>query len=143
MTDLVLERLLPAPIERVFDFVTRRHNVLSWWGPEGSSIPEEKLDFSRPGPWHSVFINADGKRYKVSGQVTSVKPPNLVAFTWGWHDAEDRRGRESHVTIEITEAGPDRSRLVLRHAELADQPAADAHRQGWESTLVKLVRLLS
>jgi len=144
MTDVVLERLLPAAVERVFDFVTRRQNVLTWWGPEGSSLPDEALDFSRPGPWHSVFINADGRRYKVSGHVTRVEKPNLVAFTWGWHDDTDKRGQESHVMIEISAAGPDSTRLVLRHADLPDDEATrHAHGVGWTSALNKLERALS
>lgn len=140
MTDVVLERILPAAVERVFDFVTRRENLLTWWGPEGMSLPEEQLDFTRPGPWFSVMQGAEGQRYKVSGQVTSVRPPNLVAFTWGWHDENDRRGHESHVTIEISEAGPGKSRLRLSHARLPDQDARDRHAQGWTSSLRKLER---
>jgi uncharacterized protein YndB with AHSA1/START domain len=144
MTDLVLERLLPAAIDRVFDFVTRRQNVLTWWGPEGATVPDERLDFSRPGPWHSVFQNSDGRRYKVSGQVTRVEKPNLVAFTWGWHDDKDNRGPESHVMIEISEAGPDRTRLIVRHADLPDDPdSRGAHDRGWAGALTKLERLLS
>jgi uncharacterized protein YndB with AHSA1/START domain len=140
MTDLVIERMMPAPLERVFDFVTRSHNVLGWFGPEGATLPEAALDFSRPGPWFSVFLNADGSRYKVSGQVTRVVKPNLVAFTWGWHDDSDRRGSESHVMIELSAAGDDQTRLVVRHADLPDEAAREAHARGWNSTLNKLER---
>jgi uncharacterized protein YndB with AHSA1/START domain len=142
MTDVVLERLLPAAVDRVFDFVTRRQNVLTWWGPEGGMVHEESLDLSRLGPWFSVFTGAEGRRYKVSGQVTRVERPTLVAFTWGWHDDTDARGRETHVTIEISAAGPDRSRLVLRHAGLADDTTG-AHSQGWQGALNNLERALA
>lgn len=140
MTDVVLERILPAAVERVFEFVTRHEHLLTWWGPEGMSLPEERLDFTRTGPWYSVMMNSQGQRYKVSGQVTSVRKPNLVAFTWGWHDENDRRGHESHVTIEISEAGPGRTRLRLSHARLPDAEAAKSHEGGWTSTLDKLER---
>ena len=62
----------PAPPERVFAFLTERRHVLDWWGPEGMSLSDESLDFTREGPWHSVMLNADGRRFKVSGQVTEV-----------------------------------------------------------------------
>lgn len=142
MTDVVLERLLPAAVERVFDFVTRRHHVLTWWGPEGGIIHDEKLDLSRLGPWFSEFTGTEGRRYKVSGQVTRVERPTLVAFTWGWHDDSDARGRETHVTIEISEAGPDRSRLVLRHVGLPED-AVGAHDKGWTGALDNLERVLA
>lgn len=140
MNDLVLERILPGSVERVFDLVTRREHLLTWWGPEGMTVPEERLDFTRTGPWHSVMVSPDGQRFKVSGQVTSVKAPNLVAFTWGWHDEAGQRGTESHVTIEIAAAGPGKSRLTLRHAGLPDKAARDAHGEGWKSSLDKLER---
>lgn len=143
MTDIVMERMLPASVERVFAFVTRRESLRTWWGPEGMTVPEEHLDFTRPGPWHSVMMNGAGQRFRVSGQVTSVRPPNLVAFTWGWHDENGRRSHESHVTIEISEAGPDRSRLVLRHTGLPDAEAARRHREGWTATFAKLERVFT
>lgn len=140
MTDVILERILSAAVDRVFEFVTRHEHLVTWWGPEGMSLPEEALDFTRPGPWYSVMMNSQGQRYKVSGQVTSVRKPNLVAFTWGWHDENDRRGHESHVTIEISEAGPGKARLRLSHARLPDAEAAKSHEEGWTSTLTKLER---
>ena len=139
----VTERILPGAVEVVFDFVTQRENLLTWWGPEGITVQDEKLDFTRTGPWHSVMVNSDGQKFKVSGHVTSVKAPNLVAFTWGWHDDSDRRVHERHVTIEVTDAGPGKSRLVLSHADLPDDEAKMRHAEGWTSSLRKLVAKLS
>ena len=140
MTTLVIERTLAATIEQVFDFVTRRENLLKWWGPEGMTLPEETLDFTRTGPWHSVMMNADGKRFKVSGEVTQVNPPNVVAFTWGWHDENDDRGHESRVQIELSAEGEDATRLTLRHTDLADDESSANHEMGWTSSLRKLER---
>ncbi len=143
MTTLVLERTFAAPVSLVFDFVTRRENLLNWWGPEGMHVPEDELDFSATGPWHSVMMNAEGKRFKVSGQVTKVKAPNLVAFTWGWHDETDARGHESHVMIEISETDDGQSKLVLSHQDLVDEESKTNHNMGWTSSLRKLERLLA
>jgi uncharacterized protein YndB with AHSA1/START domain len=106
-------------------------------------VPEDELDFSATGPWHSVMMNAEGKRFKVSGQVTKVKAPNLVAFTWGWHDETDARGHESHVMIEISETDNGQSKLVLSHQDLVDEESKTNHNMGWTSSLRKLERLLA
>ena len=81
--------------------------------------------------------NSDGQQFKVSGHVTHVDPPNSVGFTWGWHDDQDQRGPESHVTFSIvaTETG---ARLVIDHRELADAEVAENHNTGWTSSLRKL-----
>ncbi len=140
MTTLVLERVLAAPIATVFDFVTQERNLFEWWGPEGMTVPQGDLDFSRPGPWYSVMQNADGAKFKVSGQVTSVSPHDRVAFTWAWHDDQDQRGAESQVTIELTDTGQGSTRLVLTHSGLADDESAQNHEMGWTSSLRKLER---
>ncbi|MCA0870605.1 SRPBCC domain-containing protein [Seohaeicola saemankumensis] len=141
MTDLHMTRDFPIPPERLFAWVSRPENLLKWWGPEGMHVPEGDLDFTRTGPWYSVMVNGDGQRFKVSGHVTHVTPPTSLGFTWGWHDDNDRRGPESHVTFTISEA-PNGSRLILDHRDLHDSDQSQRHEQGWASTLRKLAALL-
>ncbi|MFD3191608.1 SRPBCC domain-containing protein [Sedimentitalea sp. HM32M-2] len=141
MADLHLERAFDLPANELFDWITRADKLLQWWGPEGMHVPEGDLDFSRTGPWYSVMQNADGQRYKVSGQVTHLEPPHGLGLTWAWHDDTDTRGAESHVTLRVvaTETG---SRLIIDHRDLGDDAQADSHEKGWVSTLNKLSRLL-
>ena len=138
MNELIMERILPASAEQVFDFITKKDNLLKWWGPEGMSLPEEDLDFTRLGPWHSVMMNADGKRFKVSGQVTRLDPPKMVAFTWGWHDDQDQRGVESHVMLEVKPTDEGKAQLILTHTGLPDEEGPNTHEAGWTSSLRKL-----
>ncbi len=141
MAELKIERVLKADIDRVFEFVTKGEHLVKWWGPEGMSLPDHALDFTKAGPWHSVMQNNAGQQYKVSGQVTSVNPPNSVAFTWAWHGEDDARGEESHVTISLEAKGDGTTRFTLHHVELASEEAAANHNQGWTSSLRKLERL--
>ena len=84
--------------------------------------------------------NAEGAKFKVSGQVTTVSPYDRVAFTWAWHDEKDQRGSESHVIIDLTEVAKDSTKLVLTHNDLADEESAKNHDMGWTSSLRKLER---
>ncbi|WP_171209139.1 MULTISPECIES: SRPBCC domain-containing protein [unclassified Ruegeria] len=137
MADLKLERDFPVSPETLFAWVTDGAKLLRWWGPEGMHVPEHDLDFARLGPWYSVMQNSEGQRYKVSGQVTHIDPPNSVGFTWAWHDDQDQRGPESHVTFSV-QATNEGARLVLDHRELADADAVANHTKGWTSSLRKL-----
>lgn len=141
MTELTLTRNFPLPPEQVFEFITRRDRLLQWWGPEGTTLPDEQLGFTTEGPWHSVIMNADGRRFKVSGEVVEVSPPHTIEFTWGWHDETDARGPESRVRIELYAEG-EGTRFVLHHRELADAESRSNHELGWTSSLGKLERLL-
>ncbi|NVO57702.1 SRPBCC domain-containing protein [Rhodobacteraceae bacterium B1Z28] len=137
MADLRLERDYPVSPEALFAWVSDGTKLLQWWGPEGVHVSEHDLDFSRLGPWYSTMENGEGQRFKVSGHVTHVDPPKSVGFTWAWHDDQDQRGAESHVTFSVT-ATENGARLVLDHRELADADAAANHEQGWTSSLRKL-----
>lgn len=143
MSELKIERVFPAPQDRVFAFISQTENLLKWWGPEGMHTPEHALSFEKTGPWFSVMVNGEGGRFKVSGQVTHVDAPNSVGFTWGWHDDEDRRGEESHVTISLTKDEGGGTRLVLAHRDLGDDEMSARHEEGWTSSLRKLEQLLN
>lgn len=141
MTDLTLTRRFKAPPEKVFAYLTKTEELLKWWGPETMTVPEHKLAFDKTGPWMSVMMNPDGQRFKVSGQVTKVEPPHLVGFTWAWHDEEDRRGVESHVTIRLVPATNGGTEFQLQHVNLPSDDVAANHEQGWTSALRKLERM--
>lgn len=134
MADLRIEREFDVTPEVLFRFVSGTRGLVQWFGPEGVSVPDNDLDFTRKGPWYAVMSNAEGPFAKVSGQVTHVDPPKSVGFTWAWHDDNDVRGVESHVTFTVTAAGSG-ARLVVDHRDLADADAAANHRRGWNSSL--------
>lgn len=137
--DLHFERDLPLSPEDLFDFVTSPQGLAQWWGPEWATVPEHRLDFTRPGPWFSIMQHPDGRRFHVSGQVTHVRRPDSVGFTWAWHGEDGSRGLESHVTFTIRPR-PGGATLVLDHRGLPDDERAARHREGWTSTLAKLER---
>lgn len=137
MTDLRLEREFSVTPDKLFDWVSAPGKLLQWWGPEGMHIPEHTLDFSRIGPWYSIMQNAEGQQFKVSGHVTHVDPPKSIGFTWGWHDPDDNRGAESHVTFTVV-ASESGSRLLIDHRELGDDEISASHETGWTSALRKL-----
>lgn len=145
MSDVVtLERVMPASASRVFEMVSQPQNMVRWWG-HGMTVPDHNLNFSRPGPWHAVMEDDTGRKRMVSGEVTEVDPPRFIAFTWAWHDGGPGgpREAESRVTIEISEAGEDRARLILRHHDLGTDSARAGHTRGWLSIFDKLEKGLA
>ena len=142
MPDLTLERHFEADPDTMFAYLSETRNLVKWWGPEGMTVPEHDLSLGRLGPWHSVMVSGEGKRYKVSGHVTHVDPPHSIGFTWAWHDENDVRGVESHVTFRLVPAQGGGTVFRLHHADLPEGEAAKSHESGWTSTLKKLERIL-
>lgn len=129
-------------LDRLWRAVTEPSEVMQWFGPEGVYLDTCDMDLTRTGPWACVMVGREsGNRFKVTGQVTHVRPPEggegSVGFTWAWHDADDKRGPESHVIFEVS-AHEGKSRFRLIHRDLADREVAQEHSKGWLSTLRKL-----
>lgn len=146
--DLRLERDFPVSVDRLWRAITRPEEIVQWFGPEGVRLDRCEMDLGRTGPYLCVMIGREsGTRFVVSGQVTSVNPPEggcggSVALTWAWHDDADRRGPESFVTFRVaaTETG---ARLVLEHRDLTDAETLASHERGWISTLGKIAACLN
>ena len=137
MSDLVITRVFRAGIDHVYDYISKPEHVMTWWGPEGMTLPRHDLNFGQAGPWMSVMKASDGSEFHVSGEVTDVDPPRSIGFTWAWHDAAGARGHESQVRIELEAIG-DATRFTLTHSGLADADSVASHQRGWTSTLSKL-----
>lgn len=143
LADLRLERVYPVGVARLWAAITRPAEIVQWFGPTGVRLEQCEMDLSRTGSYVCVMIGLEsGNRFKVSGQVTHVRPPDplngSVGFTWAWHDDDDTRGAESHVTFTVEPAGEGKARLVLDHRDLETTEMAERHSHGWGLTLDKI-----
>ncbi len=137
LNDLQLDRSFAVSPERLFAWVTQADKLMQWWGPEGIDVFDHALDLTQTGSYFARMRGAEGQEYHVSGQVTHVRPPRSVGFTWAWHDESGNRGPESHVTFTI-EPADHGARLVINHRDLPTPELAESHAKGWTSTLNKL-----
>ncbi|NOZ33048.1 MAG: SRPBCC domain-containing protein [Alphaproteobacteria bacterium] len=142
MSILKIERHFPVTPARLFSFVTKKENLLKWWGPEGTRIGEHDLDLSEPGEWWFVMIAPDGGRHKVSGKIVAVDPPNFVEFTLVVHAKNGPPSIDSVVRFEVHPDQLGGSRLVLTQTGLTSDEIVTGSTQGWVSTLGRLERLL-
>lgn len=139
-TELRLERLIPAPPERVFALWSEPEQLVRWWGPEGADIPAHAIDPHPGGSWRTTMRTADGKPHTVSGVYRTIEPPRRLVFTWAWENEHGARGHETEVTVTFTPA-PGGTRLVLVQKEFESKESRDRHSQGWGSSFNRLARL--
>ena len=62
--ELLLTRLLNAPIELVWEVWTDPKHLAQWWGPNGFSNTISQMDVQPGGEWNLVMHGPDGKDYK-------------------------------------------------------------------------------
>ena len=137
---LVIERVFKAPPERVFKAWTDPAFLVKWWGPEGFTTPECRMDVRPGGAWRTRMVGPDGD-HTVAGVYREIAPPRRLVFTWGW-EIDGGRGHETVVdlTFEATPEGT-RMRLVQRVFQSVEQ--RDMHDMGWNSSFNDLNRVLA
>src|SRR5436190_19477576 len=62
--ELLLTRLLNAPIELVWEVWTNPEHIAQWWGPNGFTNTITKMDVQPGGEWDLVMHGPDGTDYK-------------------------------------------------------------------------------
>lgn len=130
---LRLERMLPGPIERVWEYLIDGDKRALW-------LAGGRLDARRGGTVALAFHNSKlsqnddraPEKYAqfeheahLSGEVLECDPPHLLAFTWGG---------DSRVRFELTPQGEE-VKLVLTHSRIAERGSRLAIAAGWHTHL--------
>lgn len=61
--EIVITRLIDAPVSRVWRAWTDNEEIVKWWGPHGFSDETEKREFKPGGHWRHTMIGPDGTRF--------------------------------------------------------------------------------
>ena len=139
---LTMKRDLPADPATVFKQLTQTAHLLNWWGPEGTTITDHTLDFSRPGPWSAHMIGPSGDGGTVGGEVREVDPPHAVALTLSFAMPDGTRGPESVIRFTLTPSTCG-TLLTLTQTGLNPDHIADMRNKGWNSALGRLENLIA
>ncbi|WP_284653123.1 SRPBCC family protein [Flavobacterium terrisoli] len=62
--EIVISRLLNAPIELVWEVWTNPEHIKNWWGPTGFTNTISKMDVQPEGEWNLIMYGPDGTDYK-------------------------------------------------------------------------------
>jgi uncharacterized protein YndB with AHSA1/START domain len=103
--EILLTRDFEAPIELVFDVLTKPEHVRKWFAPFEDTMTICDIDLRVGGLYHQVFVTDDGTECSFRGTYLEVEPPNRTVATWlfeGWPDAEAVETVELHETDGVT-----------------------------------------
>jgi uncharacterized protein YndB with AHSA1/START domain len=89
--EIVLTRDFDAPIELVFDVLTKPEHVRKTIAPYGEEVKVCSIDLRVGGDYHFVFLADDGREMSFRGTFLEVEPPTRTVETWiydGWPGVE-------------------------------------------------------
>ena len=103
--EIVTTREFDAPLELVWDVLTKPEHVCNWFAPFKDQVTECSIDLRVGGDYHIVFVTPDGKECSFLGTYLEIEPPTRTVATWlfeGWPDAEAVETVELHETNGVT-----------------------------------------
>jgi uncharacterized protein YndB with AHSA1/START domain len=112
--EVVTTRGLEAPIQLVFDVMTKPEHVSKTFAPFGERVTVCSIDLRVGGNYHFAFVTDNGTECSFRGTYLEIEPPTRTVQTWlfeGWPDAEAVESMELHEADGVTKIT---SRLVFR-----------------------------
>jgi uncharacterized protein YndB with AHSA1/START domain len=103
--EIVLTREFDAPIQLVFDVLTKPEHLRKTIAPYGEEVKTCSIDLRVGGDYHFVFVTDDGREMSFRGTFLEVEPPTRTVETWlfdGWPGAEAVESTELHETRGVT-----------------------------------------
>jgi uncharacterized protein YndB with AHSA1/START domain len=148
---LVVERIIKASPERVFDAFTNPEQLKKWWWPKGFTCPAAEVDLRIGGTYRlemewpgSVPADQQFSHY-LGGEYYEIERPHRLVMSG--RAVDDKQGELFATLIEVTFAACDGgTALTMRQSYFEPLPPAEAMagaEQGWAEQLDKLELLVA
>ena len=152
--ELVMERVLDAPREKVWEAWTNPEEIKKWWGPKDFTAPSIQSDFREGGTYLWAMESPDGQVYWSTGTYREIVPLERIVVTDSFADENgnvvpgthygmpDDFPLEMEITITFEDAGEGRTKLTIRHAGMPATEVGQQAEGGWNESLDKLAAVV-
>jgi len=96
--ELIISKLLNAPVELVWKVWTNPEHIKNWWGPDGFSNTISTMDIKPGGEWNLVMHGPDGTDYKNKSIFKEIVKHKKIVY-------EHISGPKFLTTIEFEKQG--------------------------------------
>jgi uncharacterized protein YndB with AHSA1/START domain len=96
--ELVISKMLNAPVQLVWESWTRPEHIAKWWGPDGFTNTIFKMDVRPGGEWDFIMHGPDGTDYKNKSVFREIVLHKKIVY-------EHISGPKFMATVEFTSMG--------------------------------------
>jgi uncharacterized protein YndB with AHSA1/START domain len=151
--ELILERVLDAPREKVWQAWTDPEMIKKWWGPNNVSIPECEIDLRVGGKIYIVMEAGEGMgpyqgtRWPMLGKFRVVAPNGELSYdVEAWTEGQKEETTIKQTTELILTEEDDKTKLKIRamihQAGPGARMAVEGMEYGFTEQLEKLKEFL-
>lgn len=153
VSDLVITRIIDAPVEMVWKAWTEPENLMRWWGPKDFTSPACKLDLRVGGKYLFCMRDPDGKDYWSTGVFQEIIPLKRLVYTDSFADPDGKvvsasfYGMEGSYPKELLvivtfEALDGKTQMTLKHSGIPEGQHKEMAGLGWNESIEKLAASL-
>ncbi len=81
--EIVIIRPIQAPIAKVWKAITDPKQVVQWWGPDGFTNTNKRMEVKEGGVWELTMHGPDGKDWPNYSVFTQVVPERVLSYDHG------------------------------------------------------------
>jgi uncharacterized protein YndB with AHSA1/START domain len=118
--EIVITRLIDAPLARVWRAWADPKEIVQWWGPFGFGNETVKREFKTGGIWQHTMIGPDGTRYLNNARYEEIVEFERIVYSNGGGREGKNDGIHFRATVTFVARG-DKTELTLRN--VFDTPA--------------------
>ena len=118
--EIVITRLIDAPLERVWRAWADPKEIVKWWGPHGFKTDTDRREFKEGGMWKHTMVGPDGARYPNAARYEEIVEKERIVYTNGGGREGADKGVHFRAVVTFVAKG-DKTELTLR--SVFDTPA--------------------
>jgi len=136
--ELVLEKVINAPRERVYAAWANPEEIKRWFAPKPYTLIVKQMDFKPNGTFQMAMRAPDGMEHSFGGRYREIVPPEKLVWT-----GEFTNGPADQIRTEVNfEAQGTKTKVKARQTFSVltpeTEPATKGAKEGWTMTLNQL-----
>ena len=138
-TSLVVSRIYPASVERVFKAWTDANQLGQWFAPTDDYTTKASVDLRVGHEYRIAITHKGGNVHTILGTYHLIDPPRKLVYTWRW---EGGPMADTLVTVDFSPEG-EATKVTITHEQFTNSEDRDKHAEGWNGCLNRLPRLFA
>ena len=142
--EIVIERLIAAPRDVVWNAWAQLDQIEQWWGPDGFTTTTYERDFRAGGIWRFTMHGPDGRDYENRIDYLEVVENERIVDSHGGAGETAHIRFRAEITFEDADGGTlVRMRSIFPTAEMREMVAREFGAvEGGQQTLARLAAMV-
>ncbi len=111
--EIVITRLIDAPVARVWRAWTDNAEIVKWWGPHGFSNETSAREFAAGGHWKHTMIGPDGIRYPNYATYKEIEKEKRILLVNGGSKEDEAKGVSMRQEVTFKAVG-EKTEITMR-----------------------------